>query len=135
MRFADRRTFVRAGARFAMIALLAAACSRGAKVETDDAPRPEPIPIRVRNENFLDMNVSIVTGGATRRLGQVAGNSTANFRINWNVANGQAISVVAVPIGQNARYTSPSMSVQPGQMIEVRLAAVLRQSTTVVREP
>ena len=57
----------------AMIVTLAA-CSRANELEEDLVPAPGPIPIRVRNENFLDMNVAVLSGGVTRRLGQVSGN-------------------------------------------------------------
>src|SRR5215813_11727030 len=65
-------------------------------------PRPEPIPVHVKNENFLDVTVGVVVGGVVRRLGQVTGNGSANFTIAWSVANGTTIAITAVPIGQNA---------------------------------
>ena len=46
-----------------------------------------------------------------------------------------AVAVAAVPIGQATRYVSPGLQVRPGQRIEVRIAASLRQSSTVVRDP
>src|SRR4051794_39231474 len=105
---------------FALL-VVTAACSKN-NPETGAAfePRAEPISVFVKNENFLDMNVSLVTGGITRRLGQVSGNSSGDYKINASVANGQSISITAVPIGQTARYTSPGMQVRPGQRIEVR---------------
>lgn len=134
MRLDRRRAFVRVGTRLAIVAFAASACSRSNKVEMEEEPRPEPIPVVVKNENFLDVNVAVLSGGVSRRLGQVSGNGSAEFRLNWNVANGQSISLTATPIGQNARYTSPGFSISPGQMIVVRIASVLYQSTTVVRE-
>ena len=97
--------------------------------------RPQPIPVHVKNENFADMTVAVVAGGVSRRLGQVTGNGSANFTISWSVANGATIALTAVPIGQNARFTSVGLSVGPGQMIDFRIAPVLRQSDVVVREP
>jgi hypothetical protein len=130
--------FHRAGARLALAASLAtAACSRQSpETGADFDPRPEPISIRVKNENFADANIAVVSGGVSRRLGQVSGNRTADFKINWSVANGQQVSVSATLIGQSTRpYTSPGLSLRPGQMIELHVAAVLRQSFAVVREP
>ena len=113
-----------------------AACSRNnPETGADFDPRPEPISVFVKNENFLDVNVSIVTGGVSRRLGQVSGNGSSDFKLNASFANGQSVSVIAVPIGQSTRYTSPGLQVRPGQRIEVRIAASLRQSSTVVRDP
>jgi hypothetical protein len=98
-------------------------------------PRPQPIPVHVKNENFADMTVAVVAGGVSRRLGQVTGNGSANFTISWSVVNGATIALTAVPIGQNTRYTSVGLSVGPGQMIDFRIAPLLRQSDVIVREP
>src|SRR5262245_44672497 len=99
--------------------LTLAACSRANELEGGLEPAPGPIPVNVRNENFLDVNVSVLSGGVTRRLGQVSGNGSADFKINWSVANGTSVALVANAIGSNERWTSPGLSVRPGQMIAV----------------
>jgi len=123
--------------RVAIAAFLVLASCSHPKDEYDPEldPRPQPIPVHVKNENFLDMTVAVVAGGVSRRLGQVTGNGSANFTISWSVVNGATIALTAVPIGQNARYTSVGLSVGPGQMIDFRIAPLLRQSDVVVREP
>ena len=123
--------------RFAVVLLFVAACSRNAEqMEQDEADtRMDPIPIHVKNENFLDMNVAIVSSGVSRRLGLVTGNGSADFKVNWSVANGQQVSLSATPIGGSGRFTSLGLSLRPGQAIEFRVGSVLRQSTAVVREP
>ncbi|MGH9885181.1 MAG: hypothetical protein ACREBE_06615 [bacterium] len=135
-RHIHHHVFARAAARLVLATLIAAAaCTHNnSETETEDVYRPEPIPVHVKNENFLDMNVAIVAGGVSRRLGQVSGNGSADFRVNWNVANGQAISVTATPIGQSGRFTSQGLSLRPGQMIDFRIGSVLRQSAAVVRD-
>lgn len=128
----------RASMRFVVLALVAlGACSHNQPPDADAEPEieHEPIHVHVRNENFLDMNVAVVASGVSRRLGQVSGNGVGDFTINYNVANGQSIQVTATPIGGNGRYSSPNLSVGGGQMIDVRIASTLRQSSTVVREP
>jgi hypothetical protein len=115
---------------FALVVAVAACSRNNPETGADFDPRPEPISVFVKNENFLDVNVSIVTGGISRRLGQVSGNGSSDFKLNASFANGQSVSVTAVPIGQ-----SPGLQVRPGQRIEVRIAASLRQSSTVVRDP
>jgi hypothetical protein len=119
----------------ALIVLGACAHNQSAEMDMEDEPEREPIHLHVRNENFADMNVAVIAGGVARRLGQVAGNSVGDFTIAYNVANGQSISVRAIPIGGNTSYTSQNLSVGGGQMIEMRLAATLRQSSTIVRDP
>ena len=116
------------------ILFLAASCSRN-KPETGEDFRPEPIPVHVVNENFLDMNVAYVTGGVARRLGTVNGNSSGDFKISWSSTTGQPVVMTATPIGGRGSVNSGSLNVGFGQMIEFKIGSVLRQSTAVVREP
>jgi hypothetical protein len=115
--------------------LVGAACGRGKNLQDELFPRPDPIPVHVRNENFLDMNVAVVVGGQPRRLGTVAGNSTANFTINWSVANGQTIVLTASPIGGRGSASSGQLNVGVGQVVDFKIASVLRQSVASVHDP
>jgi len=118
----------------AMLCVALAACSRN-KGQEDFYPRAEPIPVHVQNENFLDMNVFVVSSGVSRRLGLVTGNSAADFKIAWSIINGQSIALTATPIGGRGSAGSGSLSVAPGQMIDFKIGSVLRQSTATVRQP
>ncbi|HEY4303033.1 MAG TPA: hypothetical protein VGM82_01095 [Gemmatimonadaceae bacterium] len=96
----------------------------------------EPIPVRVRNENFLDVNVYANVGSVSRRLGMVTGNSVATFTIDWSATIGQPIYMTAIPIGGGgARATSQGLNVGYGQMIFFTVGSVLRQSTASVGDP
>ncbi|MDB4875221.1 MAG: hypothetical protein JWM41_1667 [Gemmatimonadetes bacterium] len=123
------------GVAFAAICGALAACSHGNQPNDDFDPRPGPIPIHVKNENFLDMNIAVVAGGTTRRLGQVSGNSTGDFTVNWSIGNGGGIIVTATPIGGSGQARSPALNVAPGQMIDFRVASLLRQSVATVHDP
>jgi hypothetical protein len=127
----------RVGAALFAVLLASAACARGsgAKSEETPEPRPDPIPVHVRNENFLDMNIAVVVSGQPRRLGTVAGNSTGNFTIAWSVANGQSIILTASPIGGRGSASSGQLNVGVGQVIDFKIASVLRQSVASVHEP
>ena len=118
----------------ALLVVMLSACARNKGTE-EFYPRADPIPVHVQNENFLDMNVFVVSSGVNRRLGLVTGNSAADFKIAWSVINGQNISLTAVPIGGRGSATSGSLSVGPGQMIDFKIGSVLRQSTATVHEP
>jgi hypothetical protein len=123
--------------RAPLVALLlgAAACSRNAPPDLEPDPRFDPIPVHVRNDNFLDVNVFVVAGGMSRRLGQVTGNSEADFSIAWSVASGQSVALMATPIGGRGSAYSGALTVGPGQMIDFRIGSVLRQSMATVRAP
>lgn len=115
--------------------MIVASCSGANRPDDDMEPLHQPIPVHVKNENFLDVNIAVVIGGASRRLGQVSGNSAADFKINWNAVIGQQVVLTATPIGGRGPYTSTGVSVGSGQVIEFLVASVLRQSSVIVREP
>lgn len=123
--------------RFAALLLVAStACFHNKNGEQDDQYyRRDPIPVRVKNENFLDVNVFVVTDTQRRRLGTVTGNTQANFAIEWSLVADGPFSLVAVPIGGFGQASSGSLSVGLSEAVEFRVAPVLRQSTAVVYEP
>ena len=136
-RTASYTRVTRFGFERALLALVVvlSACAHGKGQEDDFYPRMEPIPIHVRNENFLDMNVAVVSNGVSRRLGQVSGNSAGDFKVDWAVANGQGIILTATPIGGRGSANSGSLNVAPGQVVEFKIGSVLRQSTAMVHDP
>jgi hypothetical protein len=92
-----------------------------------------PIPLRVQNDNFLDMNVYVVSHGAQHRVGTVSGNGAANFSIDRQMVMGDDFSLLATPIGGRGRATTNNLTVGEGQAVEFHVATVLRQSTVIVR--
>jgi type IV pilus biogenesis protein CpaD/CtpE len=119
----------------ALVLLSACAHNQAGEADQDEEPTHEPIHVHVRNENFLDMTISVVSSGVARRLGQVTGNGVGDFTFDFNLANGRSIQVRATPIGGPAPWTSPNLSVGSGQLIDMRIAGALRQSNAVIREP
>jgi hypothetical protein len=131
-----RRTLSRHARRtaFALAMLATAACFRNKPGEEYEEPH-EPIPIHVRNENFLDMNIALVVGGVSRRLGTVTGNGSGDFKISWSTVIGQQIVLTATPIGGRGTFTANGVSAGTGQVVEFHIASVLRQSGATVRDP
>ena len=121
--------------RAAALLLGLAACAHHNQLGQEEDVRQEPVAVHVRNENFLDMNVYVIAGGVSRRLGTVTGNGSGDFSINWSVANGQSLVMTAVPIGGSGRAVSPQLTVSPGQVIEFKIGSQLRQSAAVVHDP
>ncbi|HEY6829579.1 MAG TPA: hypothetical protein VI259_22130 [Gemmatimonadaceae bacterium] len=122
--------------RAALLFLLAAAaCKSHPQTGPEVDARPEPIPVHVKNENFLDMNIAVVVSGVSRRLGNVVGNASADFMIDGNLALGQTVYLTATPIGGRGQATSGGLSIAPGQMIEFIVASTLRQSVATVHDP
>lgn len=111
-----------------------AACSHKNSDE-QPLPEPDPISVRVKNENFLDMNVAVVANGVSRRLGTVSGNAVATFRVPYKVVIGISVAITATPIGGRGQASTGGVNVSPGQVVEFRVAPVLRQSSVSVHDP
>jgi len=118
-----------------VLLVLFAACSHNNQPETEADFRPDPIPVNVTNENFLDMNVAVVAGSSSRRLGTVNGNSSGQFKIPWSLANGQSLVLTATPIGGQGFGRSAPLNISPGQVIEFKVGSVLRQTVATVHDP
>lgn len=122
-------------ARLVAVVLLAAVACSHRKPGAQPVPRPDPILVHVKNENFLDMNIAVVISGVSRRLGQVPGNSSGDFKVDYMLTVGQTIQITGTPIGGRGIATSGPLSVSEGQMIDFEIGSTLRQSTATIRNP
>jgi hypothetical protein len=122
------------GRVIAALLIAAVACSHG-KPGAPPEPRPDPILVHVKNDNFLDMNIAVVISGVSRRLGQVTGNASADFKVDYLLTVGQSIAILATPIGGVGAATSGPLSVSEGQLVEFVIGSTLRQSSATVRNP
>ena|SRR5947207_681165 len=101
------------------LALLSAGCGRAVR----SGPR-EPDPrttLRVQNQNFLDMNVYVLRGGQRIRLGTVPGLSTEVFTIPAYIVRSSPLQFEAHPIGGLENPRSETISVQPGEEIQITI--------------
>ena len=111
---------------------LAGACTHAAQAAGDVAPSTA-IGLRVRNDNFLDMDVYAVSEGLATRLGTVTGNSRHNFVLDASRADGQDFRIVATPVGGNGRASTGNITVSPGQLIDFTIGSTLRNSSVAIR--
>jgi len=111
---------------------MAGACTHSTQASGDVAPSTA-IGLRVKNDNFLDMDVYAVAAGLATRLGTVTGNSRRNFVLDASMADGQDFRIVATPIGGNGRATTGNIAVSPGQLIDFTIGSTLRNSSVIIK--
>jgi len=111
---------------------MAGACAHTAQASGDVAPSTA-IGLRVRNDNFLDMDVYAISEGLATRLGTVTGNSRHNFVLDASVADGRDFRIVATPVGGNGRATTGNIAVSPGQLIDFTIGSTLRNSSVIIQ--
>ncbi|HEY6830382.1 MAG TPA: hypothetical protein VI259_26195 [Gemmatimonadaceae bacterium] len=111
---------------------MAGACAHQAQASGDVAPSTA-IGLRVRNDNFLDMDVYAISEGLATRLGTVTGNSRHNFVLDASLADGRDFRIVATPVGGNGRATTGNIAVGPGQLIDFTIGSTLRNSSVIIQ--
>lgn len=102
-----------------VLCLLSAACHYGAR-----SGPPEPrtdTRLRVQNQNFLDMNVYVLAGSQRIRLGTVTGLSTQVFTIPPDLVRGTLLRFEVHPIGGRDNPRSETISVQPGDEVQLTI--------------
>ncbi len=76
----------------------------------------------VDNDNFLDMRIYAVSGGRRHQLGTVTGFTDAVFVLpNWVLVANAPLRLMALPVGSARSYTSPAVTVDPGDLVEWQL--------------
>lgn len=96
-------------------------------VATPSAPT-----VTVRNDNWLDVALYVLRGGARVRLGTVRSTATESFRLPPE-ASDLPVQVIADPIGSTAIYQTDPVVLGPGQRLELRVADAISTSTFSVR--
>lgn len=116
---------------------LAACASHKTVQQTSEGDVVSPVAqsasLVVRNDNFSDMNVFVVSQGQRLRLGMVTGNSTMRFRIPAADLTAGQVDVVASRIGGSGLASTGTVNVNGGQTIQFTIAPVLSQSSVEVR--
>jgi hypothetical protein len=109
----------------ASLLLLAAGCARSpapaaspAPVAADSARAPRVIAIQVDNQNFSDMDVYLMTGGARWLVGKVGGMTRATLIVPASLAPAdQRVRLRAEAIGGRGATSTPTLIVPPGQQV------------------
>lgn len=106
--------------RLVLLLLVVVAC-RSARDGDGGAPGPArgPATLEVENQNFLDMTVYVLEGGARQRLGEARGNSTTSLTIPGRLIRGGAspLRFLADPIGGEGLPVTEEIVVEPGDTV------------------
>jgi hypothetical protein len=124
----------RAGAlviRAALITLMAlgSAC-RGPRQDVGPAPaEADGFSLILNNHHLLDVNIFVQHDGQPDRVATVlASTSRAIALPAWMLGQSHTVRIIAEPIGDDTRYTTDLLSVQPGQVIELNIESSIARS-------
>lgn len=127
----------RSRASLAVVLLLLAASVSGcerARRPRDEAPAAEEVTVEVENNHFLDVVVHVSADGFRTRLGSVTGKTgTTLFVPGRYTAAGRGFELDVDPVGSTAGYRTGVIDANPGDVVVLNVASVLRMSSWYLR--
>jgi hypothetical protein len=101
-----------------------------------DPSRPEAngFSLILNSHHLLDVNIFVQHDGQADRVATVpASSSTAVVLPLWMLGQSKAIRIIAEPIGDDSRYTTEVLTVQPGQIVELNVESLLARSNYTIQ--
>jgi hypothetical protein len=81
----------------------------------------------IENDNPMNVNIYATRNGTRIRLGTVSGVSTREFDLRQDMLSGAGeLRLVIEPIGSPRSYPAMPITVRRGDVIELRVSAVIR---------
>jgi hypothetical protein len=120
-----------------LLALVLAICglSAGCGPKPGTAPRAQPVPVQVTNQNRSDVVIYLVRAGSTTRLGTVTSGATAVLTIrNVPLARLQGVQFEIRRIGADGIFRTRPVSLGTEQMVVLRIEDLLTTSQVSIAE-
>jgi hypothetical protein len=99
-------------------------------VDPDPQPEADGFSLVLRSNHLLDVNIFVLHDGQADRVAMVPSSSTRALVLPlWMLGQSRAIRIIVEPIGEESRYTTDLLSVQPGQIVELNVESLLARSS------
>ena len=110
-----------------ILALIACA---GPRQDVDPSPlEPSGFSLILNNRHLLDVNIFLQHDGQPDRIATVTSATSHSIVLPLRMlGESKAIRIIAEPIGNETRYTTDILVVQPGQIIELNVENLLARS-------
>lgn len=117
---------------YLLTCLLVVLACRGPRqnVDPDPAPAADGFSLILRSNHLLDVNIFVLHDGQADRVAMVPSSSTRALVLpTWMLGQSHAIRIIVEPIGEDSRYTTDLLSVQPGQIVELNVESLLSRTS------
>ena len=117
------------GAAGQLMTLLILGCA-GPRQDVDPSPvDASGFSLILNNRHLLDVNIFLQHDGQPDRIATVTSASSRSIVLPLRMlGNSKAIRIIAEPIGDETRYTTDILVVQPGQIIELNVESTINRS-------
>ena len=90
--------------------------------------------LEVRNEYLGPIELYAVRSGLPQRIGTVTGSRPERFRLGPSLIGGSgSIRIVAMPIAENGRASTGTITVRPGDVVQFTISPTLAASSVFIR--
>jgi hypothetical protein len=105
------------------------ACA-GPRQDVDPAPvEASGFSLILNNRHLLDVNIFLLHDGQPERIATVTSSSSHSLVLPLRLlGQSKTIRIIAEPIGDETRYTTDILVVQPGQIIELNVESLIARS-------
>jgi hypothetical protein len=117
--------------RLSRLALLLTLACAGPRQDVDPAPQEQAdgFSLILTNHHVLDVNVFLQHDGQADRIAMVNASSSKALELPLRMlGQGGAIRLIAEPIGDDTRYTTDILTVQPGQAVQLSVENPITRS-------
>jgi hypothetical protein len=107
--------------RLSLVLMLACAAPRQ-NMDPKPQQNAEGFSLVLTNHHLLDVNIFLQHDGQADRIATVTSSTSRTMELPlYMLGQGGAIRLIAEPIGDDTRYTTDILTVQPGQMVELNV--------------
>ena len=106
-----------------LLFLLALACA-GPRQNMNPGPEPgaDGFSLVLVNHHLLDVNIFLQHDGQADRIAMVTASTSRTMELPlYMLGQGGVIRLIAEPIGDDTRYTTDILTVQPGQIVQLNV--------------
>jgi hypothetical protein len=120
---------------FLLLVLLAVPACRGPRQNVGPAPaEADGFSLILNSHHLLDVNIFVLHDGQADRVAMVPSSSSRAIVLpRWMLGQSNTIRLIAEPIGDDSRYMTDMLSVQPGQIIEFNVEGSLDRSSYTIQ--
>jgi hypothetical protein len=119
-------------ARAAVLLVLVALTSacRGPRQNVEPGPvEANGFSLILNSHHLLDVNIFIQHDGQVDRVATVPAATSRTIALPlWMLGQSRTIRIIAEPIGDDSRYTTDILLVQPGQTVELNVESLIARS-------
>jgi hypothetical protein len=117
-----------------LLALVLACAGPRQDVDPTPSPAADGFSLILNSHHLLDVNIFVLHDGQADRVATVPASTSRSLVLPlWMLGQSKVIRIIAEPIGDDTRFTTDLLSVQPGQVIELNVESLLARSSYTVQ--